>query len=120
MCCELADVLELFIMCCVLTDVLELVVMCCVLTDVFCQLVILKDGCLFIHYTTFNEHRLSFHITIIIPHLHKTHIYFYIKPDDSPLGTKHAADCLTEYYYKINRVVLMVILLNKQKYTQHK
>ena len=73
--------------------------MCYVLTDVFCQLITVTDGCSFIHYTTFNEHILSFHITITIPHLHKTHtyltrnMYFYIKPDDGPLGTKHVADC---------------------------
>jgi len=60
MCCVLTDVLELVIMCCELTDVLEMVVRCCVLTDVFCQLVIMTDGCSFIHYTTFNEHILSF------------------------------------------------------------
>jgi hypothetical protein len=71
----LNDVLELVVMCCELTDVLEMVVRCCVLTDVFCQLVIMTDGCSFIHYTTFNEHILSFHITIIIPRLHKKHIF---------------------------------------------
>jgi hypothetical protein len=45
-----------------------------VLTDVLCQLVIVTDGCLFIHYTRFNELMLSFHITIIIQILHDTHI----------------------------------------------
>jgi len=77
--------------------------MCCVMTDVFCQLVIMIDGCSFIYYTRFNKHRLSFDILLLLLlllfHVCKRHTsltrntYFYIKPDDGPLGTKHVANC---------------------------